>query len=121
MKLISTFTCGILLCVSASSQQTDQEQAAIAYSTGGVLYTATASGKTLNVARPDPPIGTFDFTANAKQVVFAPLGKARYGGELYLLTLSSSQVRRLTRGPYYDRPGKSDEAYADPDVAPDGK
>jgi len=123
MKLMSMFTlaCGLLLCVSAWSQQRIEDQPAIAYSNGAALYVATASGKTLNIARPAPPIGTFAFTPDAKQVLFAPLGRARYGGELYLLTLSTNKVGRLTHGPYYDKPGKSDEVYADPDVAPDGE
>jgi hypothetical protein len=123
MKLMSmlTLACGLPLCFCAWSQQRIEDQPAIAYSKQGALFVATASGKTLNIARPDPPIGTFAFTPDAKQVLFAPLGKVRYGGELYLLTLSTNEVKRLTHGPYYDKPGKSDEVYADPDVAPDGK
>jgi hypothetical protein len=122
---LSIFTLAgtVLLCVSACAQEPSDDQPAIAYGNAGTLYIATTSGKTLSVWKPTPPIGTFAFTTDAKQVLFAPLGKYPhdYGGQLYVLTLSTNKVKRLTHGPYYNKSGKSDEVYADPDVAPDDK
>jgi hypothetical protein len=124
MKSTISALAGLLLfCASVWARQPNEDQAAIAYSSGGVLYLANASGKTLTTAKLDHPIGAFALTADAKQVLFAPLGKAPhyYGGQLYLLTLSTNKVERLTHGPYYDKSGKSDEVYSDPDLSPDGR
>ena len=77
MKSTISALAGLLLfCASVWALQPNEDQAAIAYSSGGVLYLATASGKTLTTAKLDYSIGAFAFTADAKQVLFAPLGKA---------------------------------------------
>jgi hypothetical protein len=124
MRLVILVLVTQLLCLAAWPQQINANESVVAYSNGGVLYIADLSGKILRVVKAQHSIGTFAFTPDMKEVLFAPLGKAPhyYGGQLYLLTLSANRVRRLTRGLYYDkRVGQSDEVYSDPDISPDGK
>jgi dipeptidyl aminopeptidase/acylaminoacyl peptidase len=70
-----------------------------------------------------PPIGVFGISPDGQTAVFAPLVPKGYGGPLYLLTISTAQAIRLTRGPYFNTwPNEGGpDVYSDPDFSPDGK
>lgn len=104
---------------AARSQSLQNSGGAVAYSVGGVLTIKSASGKTLHVFKPTPPVGTFAISPNGRNIVYAPLGPApmHNGGQLYLLSISTGKVRRLTHTTVYDKR----EVYAYPDFSPDGR
>ncbi|MDE3186078.1 MAG: PD40 domain-containing protein [Acidobacteriota bacterium] len=90
----------------------------VAYSVGGTLTIRSASGKTIRVIKTTPPIGTFAISPDTQRVVFAPLGAGPMfnGGPLYLLSVSTGKIRRLTHASVYNKR----EVYAYPDFSPDG-
>ena len=90
----------------------------VAYSVAGVLTIRSASGRTLRTFRTTPPIGTFAISPDARSIVFAPPGPApmHNGGQLYLLSIATGKIRRLTHAPAYEKW----DAYAYPDYSPRG-
>lgn len=103
---------------AARSQSLQKSGGAVAYSVGGVLTIKTAAGRTLHVFKTTPPVGTFAISPNGQDVVFAPLGPGTMhnGGQLYLLSISTGKIRRLTHARIYNEW----EAYAYPDFSPNG-
>ncbi len=70
------------------------------------------------------PIREFAVSPDVQRVVFVSFrDSTAYGGHLYLLTVATGKVERLTHGYYLDglpEPGNP-EVYADPDLSPDGR
>lgn len=97
----------------------------VVYTSHGALIIKDAAGKTVRTIRANVPIGSFSISPDRRSVVFAPPGRkcsapglGRQGGPLYLLTLSTGQMRQLITDRihiYSER-----EVYADPDFSPDG-
>jgi hypothetical protein len=104
----------LLLCLPCCAAETP---VAVAYSSGGALFLATASGQIVKTLRPNPAIGNFAISADASTVAFIPLGAKPNGGPLYWLDTTSGRTRRLKTRPAYVK----GEVYADPDISPDGR
>ncbi len=113
------FLLAILSNSAAWSQPLRNSGGAVAYTIGGVLTIRSAAGKTLHVFKTTPPVGTFAISPNGRNIVFAPLGPApmHNGGQLYLLSVATGKVHRLTHAPVYNK----QEVYAYPDFSPDGR
>ena len=109
--------------VAALAQSPTSNSPAVVYQSGGSLFIATSSGRILETRKSVPAIGTFAISRDARQIVFAPLGKKPdlYGGQLYLLVPPNTAATRLTHGPYYNKSARSSEVYSNPDFSPDGK
>lgn len=104
---------------AARSESVRDSGGAVAYSVGGILTIKSASGKTLHVFKTTPPVGTFAISPDGQSIVFAPPGPGpmHNGGQLYLLSIATGKVHRLTRTPVYDKR----EVYSYPDFSPSGK
>lgn len=88
------------------------QTAAVAYTEGGALYLATASGHVIRVVKAKVPIGQIAVSPDARVAVFVPVEKAdAYGGSLYILDIASGRVSLLAKP-------KRGWVYADPDYAP---
>lgn len=109
----------VLLCCVLAGAQPRSDEAAVAYSRNGVLTVTTDSGKVLRTIKTTVPMGDFTISEDASKVVFIRLNPKTLGGPLYLLTVSTGKIQRLTRGPYFSKNSRS-EVYADPDLSPNG-
>jgi hypothetical protein len=109
--------------IASHAQAPPEDNPAVAYVRNGALVIATVFGHTLKTVQTVPRIGTFASSADARNIIFAPLGKQpdSYGGQLYLLRLPKTIATRLTHGPYYNKSATSSEVYSNPDFSPDGK
>ncbi len=127
MADVSWKSLGLLILVVAlspmsggASGQADSPR--VAYVTQGTLYVVTASGKLLETAKPETAIEDFAISSDASQVAFPVRGKNRYGGQIYLLAVSSGHLTRLTAGlrPEVQLGSGEREVYDEPDFSPDG-
>jgi len=107
----------------SGSNSAAQDKPIVAFSHKGDLCLLTQSGQLVRTLPTTPPIGTFAMSPDGRSVVFAPLPPNGYGGPLYLLTISTGKVERLTFGTYFGgspEQGKP-EVYGEPDFSPDGQ
>jgi hypothetical protein len=117
-RILLLLVVGLFLNSAARSESLRNSGGAIAYSVEGILTIKSASGRTLHVFKTTPPVGTFAISPDRQSIVFAPLGPGpmHNGGQLYLLSIATGKVHRLTHTQVYDKR----EVYSYPDFSPDG-
>ncbi len=93
-----------------------QGLASIAYSDGGILHLLSSSGEQLKSVTTSRPIRDFGVSPDAGKVAFSAAPLSSYGGQLYLLTVSSGEIRALGRVPGVAKP-----IFSDPEFSPDGE
>ncbi len=93
----------------------------MAYSHAGILYLATGEGRTVKSISTVPPIGNFAISPDGKTAIFTPLNQRLIADNLFSLNVSTGNVEKLTRGPYYYRSGHGSEGYSDPSFSPNGQ
>ncbi|HVB58032.1 MAG TPA: hypothetical protein VNE63_16605 [Candidatus Acidoferrales bacterium] len=117
-RILLLLLVGLFLNSAARSESLRNSGGAVAYSVEGILTIKSASGRTLHVFKTTPPVGTFAISPDGQSIVFALLGPGpmHNGGQLYLLSIATGKVHRLTHTPVYNKW----EVYAYPDFSPSG-
>jgi len=111
LKGAASFTATLLLTVQAWCQANP----ALAYSEDGILYLMSRTGEATRRIQASQSIHDFALSPDAKSVAFNSAKWGDYGGPLYLLTVASGSVIRLTPPPAH-----KSEVYGDPEFSPDG-
>jgi hypothetical protein len=102
----------LLVLIIASARAMGEDSAAIGYSEAGILYLMTNSGQLAKTVKASLPIRDFAVSPDAHSLVFTVADGNAYGGPLYLSSIPSKSIQKLS----HISKIRSD-AYADPEFS----
>jgi hypothetical protein len=130
MNRVATCAAAVLVFAAVAMPCNGQTQTApaadrpaVAYSTAGVLYLATESGRVVRKIEPELPIGDFAISPDLRTVVFTVPHPGESGGLFVILDVASGAMEPMKPDPYFNDDSVADLAqfYSDPEFSPDGK